>query len=214
MINKKCVVPPCADDSKEELFMKGNSNVSTRQLVTAAVLTAVVVVLQFMGAFIKFGPFSISLVLIPIVVGAALCGVGCGAWLGFVFGAVVLASGDAGLFLGINPLGTVVTVLAKGALCGLAAGIVFRYVKRFNMYAAVVAAAVVCPIVNTCVFLIGCKLFFMSAVRGWAQAAGFGADSAKYMIFSLVGVNFLVEMGINVVLSPAVIRILKIRKRN
>lgn len=194
--------------------MKGNSNVSTRQLVTAAVLTAVVVVLQFMGAFIKFGPFSISLVLIPIVVGAALCGVGCGAWLGFVFGVIVLASGDAGLFLGINPLGTVVTVLAKGALCGLAAGLVFRYAKRFNVYAAVVAAAIVCPIVNTGVFLIGCKLFFMSAVREWAQTAGFGADSAKYMIVSLVGVNFLVEMGVNVVLSPAVTRILKIRERN
>lgn len=194
--------------------MNGNRNVSTRQLVTAAVLTAIVVVLQFMGSFIKFGPFSISLVLIPIVVGAAVCGVGCGAWLGFVFGAIVLASGDAGVFLGINPLGTVVTVLAKGALCGLAAGLVYRVLKHKNIYAAVIAAAIVCPVVNTGVFLIGCKLFFMDAVREWAVAGGFGENAAKYMIVSLVGINFLVETGVNVVLSPAVTRILKIREHN
>lgn len=194
--------------------MNGNRNVSTRQLVTAAVLTAIVVVLQFMGSFIKFGPFSISLVLIPIVVGAAVCGVGCGAWLGFVFGAIVLASGDAGVFLAINPLGTVATVLAKGTLCGLAAGLVYRAMKRTNMYAAVIAAAIVCPVVNTGVFLIGCKLFFMSAVREWAATDGFGEDAARYMIVSLVGVNFLVETAVNVVLSPAVTRILKTRERS
>ena len=61
----------------------------TRTLTGMALLTAVVVILQLLGAFVRFGPFSISLVLIPIVVGAALYGVWAGAWLGFVFGVVV-----------------------------------------------------------------------------------------------------------------------------
>ena len=78
--------------------------------------------LQFVGSAIRFGPFSISLVLIPIVLGAALYGWGMGCWLGLVFGAVVLLSGDAGLFLAADPGGAIVTVLSKGIACGAAAG--------------------------------------------------------------------------------------------
>ena len=50
-------------------------------------------VLQFAGSAIRLGPFSVSLVLIPIVLGAALYGWGMGCWLGLVFGAVVLLWG-------------------------------------------------------------------------------------------------------------------------
>ena len=41
--------------------MKKEGKVSTKTLVLAAILTALVTVLQFMGAFIRFGPFSISM---------------------------------------------------------------------------------------------------------------------------------------------------------
>ena len=66
-----------------------NSNGKTRRLAGLALFTAIVVVLQLLGSFIKVGPFAVSLVLIPIVVGAAVYGVKAGAWLGFVFGVVV-----------------------------------------------------------------------------------------------------------------------------
>ena len=59
---------------------------STRTMVLVAVMTSLVVVLQLLGSFIRFGPFSISLVLVPIVIGAAVCGSAAGAWLGFAFG--------------------------------------------------------------------------------------------------------------------------------
>ena len=51
-----------------------NKKTSIEKLVISGVLTALVVVLQVMGQFIRFGPFAISLVLIPIVIGAAVCG--------------------------------------------------------------------------------------------------------------------------------------------
>ena len=104
----------------------------TRKLTMAAVLTALTVLLQYMGSFVKLGPFSISLVLIPIVIGAATCGVKVGAWLGFVFGGVVLLSGDAAAFLAVDVLGTIITVLAKGTLCGLLAGFAFKAVKKLH----------------------------------------------------------------------------------
>lgn len=96
----------------------------TRTVVGLGLLTAIVVVLQFVGATIKFGTFSISLVLMPIVIGAALYGVFAGAWLGLVFGVVVLLSGDAATFMAINPFGTIVTVLLKGILAGAVSGLV------------------------------------------------------------------------------------------
>ena len=89
-----------------------NNTGKTRKLTGIAIFTAIVIVLQLLGSFIRFGPFSISLVLIPIVVGAAMYGTAAGAWLGFIFGLVVLLSGDAAAFLGVNALGTIITVIA------------------------------------------------------------------------------------------------------
>ena len=188
---------------------KGNS--TPNRLVMCAVLTAIVAVLQFMGAFIKFGPFSISLVLVPIVVGAAICGTGAGAWLGLAFGITVLLSGDAALFMAVNIPGTIATVLLKGMLCGFAAGLVYKSLAGKNIYIAVIAAALVCPIVNTGIFLLGCKIFFMDTIREWAVQAEFGDNAGGYMIISLVELNFIAETVINIVLSPIITRLIKMK---
>ena len=90
--------------------MNNSRSYDTHAITGVGIFMAIVIVLQLLGAFIKFGPFSISLTLIPIVVGAAIYGPGAGAWLGFVFSMVVLLSGDAGPFLAVNAFGTVLTV--------------------------------------------------------------------------------------------------------
>ena len=97
----------------------------TRALVGTGILTAIVAVLQALSVGIKFGPFSVTFVLIPIVVGAALYGYKSGAWLGFVFGAVVLFT-DAAAFMAINVPGTIITCLSKGILAGLCAGLFYK----------------------------------------------------------------------------------------
>jgi uncharacterized membrane protein len=110
-----------------------NVSLSTRNLVMYAILTAVVVLLQFMGSFIRLGPFSVSLVLVPIVIGAAILGAKAGAWLGFVFGLVVLLSGDAAAFLAVNVPGTIITVLVKGTLAGCVTGLVYKALSKFGV---------------------------------------------------------------------------------
>ena len=189
-----------------------NNTGKTRKLTGIAIFTAIVIVLQPLGSFIRFGPFSISLVLIPIVVGAAMYGTAAGAWLGFIFGLVVLLSGDAAAFLGVNALGTIITVIAKGTLAGLCAGLVFRALVKTNTYVAVIVSAVVCPVVNTGVFLLGCLLFFMETINGWAAEAHF-ANAGAYMIVGLVGLNFEFELLVNVILSPVIVRIISIGKK-
>ena len=196
---------------KENLMNQKNTN--TQKIVGLGLFTAIVVVLQLLGSFIKFGTFSVSLVLVPVVIGAALYGAGAGAWLGFVFGVVVLLSGDAAAFLGVNALGTILTVLAKGALAGLASGFVYKAIENKNRTLAVALAAVACPVVNTGVFLLGCLLFFMETISAWADAAGLGANVGQFMIVGLVGANFIFELLFNAVLSPVILRLIRIGKK-
>ena len=189
--------------------MRTNNKAKVMQLTGMGLLTAVVIVLQLLGAFVRFGPFSISLVLIPIVVGAAMYGVGAGAWLGLTFGAAVLLSGDAAAFLAISIPGTIITVLAKGIAAGALSGLVFRLLDRKSTLAATVVAAVVCPVANTGVFLLGCATFFLKAIETWAG----GQNTFVYMIVGLVGLNFLVELLINVVLAPTAVHLIHLGRK-
>lgn len=212
-----------------------NKQISTKTMVLIAIMTALVIVLQLLGSFIRFGMFSISLVLVPIVIGAAVCGAGAGAWLGLAFGIAVLLSGDAAAFLAVNPFGTIVTVLVKGTVAGFLAGLIYKYLSAFCSafnekrqpakkewlnklisallkYLPVVAAAIVCPLVNTGIFLIGCRLFFYETVAEWGAALGF-ANAAEYMFVGLAGLNFVFELITNVILAPVIVRLLSINNK-
>ncbi len=181
---------------------------NVRTIVGMGVLTALVIVLQAIGSVIRFGTFSITLVLVPIIVGAALYGWKAGAWLGFVFGIMVLAT-DAGAFLAISVPGTVITCLLKGILAGAAAGIVYRLLESKTKLGAVIGAGIVCPVVNTGVFLLGCLVFFLDTVKEWGAGVGYESVGA-YFLFGFVGLNFVIELAINLVLATVIVRILNI----
>ena len=190
--------------------MVSTKHYDTRNLVLLAILTAIVIALQLLGAFIRFGTFSISLVLMPIAIGAALLGVLAGAWLGLVFGIVVLVSGDAGIFLAIDPAATVFIVLLKGALAGLAAGFAYKLLEGLNRTLAALAAAIVCPIVNTGIFIAGCYIFFLPTLTEWAGAAN-AVSVTAFIFLGMVGINFLLELGVNIVLSPTIVSLIQYR---
>ncbi len=186
----------------------------TKTLVLGSVMTALVIILQLIGtATTFFGPFSTAVALIPIVIGAAMCGTAIGAWLGFVFGSVVLVSGGAALFLAFDIPGTIITVLLKGTACGLAAGLVYKLLEKINSFLAVLVAAIVCPVVNTSVFLLGCFVFFMDSADAIASQLGLTV-SGMSLFWALAMGNFFLEIATNVVLSPVIVRVLKIEKKN
>ncbi len=186
--------------------------IRVRQLTLAAMLTAIVIVLQLLGSFIRFGPFSISLVLVPIVIGAALLGEWFGAWLGLVFSLMVLLSGDATPFMTISPFGTIVTVIVKGTLAGYISGLVYRLLQAKHPIIAVILAAIVCPVVNTGIFLLGCRLFFWPTITEWGAGLGFESATA-YAFLGLAGGNFLFELLFNVVLAPVIVRLVEYAKK-
>jgi len=199
-----------------------NSLRKTKTLVGMAIFTAIVVVLQLIASFVKFGFFTPSLVLIPIVIGTAIYGIKAGAWLGFVFGVVVLiacitgADGGGYLMWGVNPAVTALICVGKGVACGALAGLTYQLLHHKHQILATVAAAVVCPVVNTGLFCLGAVAVFkpllLEWAAGWAAQNGMEAVSlVTYVFLGLIGINFLVELLINVVLSPVVVRILKAR---
>lgn len=211
---EESALSPNAQNAANESASKTASTkkrLDTVGVVTLGLLTALIVVLQGLAIGIKFGIFSITLTLVPIIVGAALYGWKAGAWLGGVFGIVVLFT-DAGLFLAINPAGTIATVLLKGVLAGAAAGFAYTLAAKANKIVAVIIAAIVSPIVNTGIFLLGCRVFFWETIGEWAAGAGFESAGA-YAIGGMVGLNFLVELGINLVLSSAIVTIINLAKK-
>ena len=180
------------------------NSTKTRRMVGIAILAAIIVVLQSVGSFIRFGSVSVSLVLIPIVVGAALYGPSAGAVLGGVFSIVVLLQPDTAFFYGISFHGTVITVLAKGILAGWLSGLAFRAIASKNVWLAVGLAAVICPVVNTGLFALGSRLFF------WSAYAEMGGGNAMMILMTvMIGFNFIAEFLANLICAPVILRILR-----
>ena len=173
-----------------------NSNGKTRRLAGLALFTAIVVVLQLLGSFIKVGPFAVSLVLIPIVVGAAVYGVKAGAWLGYIM-------------FSARPVMTVIVCLLKGTAAGYVAGLVYRAISKKNALAGVIVAAAAAPVVNTGLFVLAMLLFYQPQLQAWAGDTAV----ATYIVTGLVGVNFLLELGVNLVLSPTITRLIAAGKK-
>ena len=185
----------------------------TQKLALLALLTAIVAVLAYFGGFIKVGATaSISLTLIPVVMGSALLGPYAGAWLGGVSGAVFFMTLDSAFWLGLSIPGTIITVMVKGILSGLCAGFAYKLLEKVNRYLAVLVSAVVCPVVNTGIFILGSFIFFMDTVNGGAAAKGMSIGG--YIIIFFVGLNFVLELLANIILSPAILRLINIRKKS
>ena len=192
-----------------------NAKTNTYKLTGLGILTAIIVVLQVFTTFVHFGPFSITLALIPIVVGAAMYGKGAGAYLGAIFSVVVvimcITGGDPGgaMVWAANPIMCVIMCMLKGTVAGFLAGWMYELIAPKNQLVGVIVAALVPPIANTGIFIIGMLLFFKDTLSAWAG----GTDLLTYIILGLTGVNFLIELGVNLVLSPIVVKIIEAVKK-
>ena len=187
----------------------------TFKIVGLGILTAIIIVLQVVTTYFPTKPFAITLALIPIVIGAALFGKGAGAYLGAVFSAVVVVMCIIGADLGgamifnANPVLCVIMCMLKGTAAGFVAGLVYNLIAKKNQILGAVAAAFCAPIVNTGIFIIGTLLFFRETLQSWAGET----DILFFAVIGLTGVNFLVELGVNIVLAPVIVRIINaIRK--
>lgn len=179
-----------------------------RNLVLMAILAALIVGLQFIGG-ISIGPFSITLTLIPIVVGAILLGPVFGAVLGLVFGLIVsifsITGRDPGgqMVFAASPVIAWALCLLKGAAAGFLPAVVYRAVKQKTL--AAYLASMTAPVANTGIFIVGMLLFFRPLLETWAG----GQSALVYAITGLAGINFLIEFAVAVLFAPAVALVVK-----
>lgn len=109
-----------------------------------------------------------------------------------------------------NPVLCLLVVLGKGVLAGMSAALVYRLFAGRNKYIATLCAAIVCPVVNTGVFILCMMTFFKDVLAAWAD----GGEVISYVLSGLVLCNFVPELIINIVFSPASTRIAQIVNKN
>lgn len=197
------------------------------KMIQFTFLLALVIVLQVVGTFIKIGPLPISLVLIPIVVGSFILGIKEGALLGFAFGVVTAVMGINGTdpfshyLFQQNAVAFIGICLIKATAAGLVAGLIYKalngaFKNRFKTLSTVVAS-VTAPVVNTGIFVLGMLLFYFTDMSpdNAFFAGGFDGMSGpvEVVFLGLAGFNFVGEFLVNLIISPALVRIIDTVKK-
>jgi len=181
---------------------------TSKNVVTLALLTALLVVLNLLGTVFKVVT-NVNLTLIPIVLGALLMGFRGGLILGLISGLMTFIFGVTGVdpFTNIlftnNPVLTFLTCTVKITLAGALGGLVYGWLKSKNKYVAVFVASAIVPIVNTAVFILGALAMYNTI------ASNFSEDVLYFLVITCAGINFLIELGINLLVAPAIHAVIK-----
>ncbi len=192
-----------------------NKTVNVRKMTLLAILAAIIVVLQCFCSVLTIPGLNvaITLTLVPILVGVGVYGTGAGAFLGAVFGIIVFIVDPTAKFLmAENFFLTAVLCIGKGVLAGLFAGLVYSALSKVNEVLGIIIAGIVAPVVNTGIFVLGMTIFFKDTIFSWAQASG-RPSFLSYVILTLCGINFLVELVVNLALSTTISTIIKAARK-
>ena len=199
--------------------MPRTRNPKTRRMVQLAILTALILVLAFTPlGYLRLGPFSVTFMPVPVVIGAILLGPGGGAFLGLIFGLTSFAQ-----CFGIDPMGTtlmtinlfytfVMTVVTR-TLMGFLTAWVFRGMQALlaklpnadkSKPVAFAVASASGPFFNTVLFMSTMYLFFGKEQVVLDAFALTGAVPFFVFVFGLVFANALVELLVTLLIGTAV----------
>lgn len=190
--------------------MNNSTFFSARRITWLAILLALVIALQSFGGTINIGAVQLNFTLIPIVLGAILLGPLAGAILGFACGIVVMIQVIMGLvpFYTLiwteTPLVAALTCVLKTTVAGFVSGLAYKFIYKKNFYVAIFVASALVPIVNTALFILGCLGMWNAITMIAGGSAIFG-----FILVTLVGFNFFIELAINLLVAPALHRVIK-----
>ena len=180
-----------------------NQKNNTRNIVITGLLLALEIIFQILGNYFKIGLVNINLTLVTVVLAGVLCGPMSAAIVGFFNGLMALLAPDTlAIFMPINPYATVVICFAKCTVAGIVASYIYKLISRKNKFMALVTASALVPIINTGLFSLGALVFFRPFLE-----SGVGEvfpNIGAFLIFGVIGVNFLVELASTVILAPTI----------
>lgn len=189
---------------------------STRNVTYLAVLLAFVIVFQIISSFVPLPEgVSLNLTLVPIVLGGILLGAMGGAFLGIAFAVIVIimsVSMPNGLMPVIMSSGGALTVfilstLIRGFAAGFIPALLYKLVAKKNAYVATFVAAAAAPIINTAIFILSTLAIFGILPDEIGMSA---LDFFMYLVITVSGINFLIELAINMILSPAIFTVVRV----
>lgn len=189
---------------------------TTKKMTELALLTAIVLLMAFTPiGYIKTFGLEITLIVIPVVVGAITLGPAGGAILGAVFGitSFVRCFGmdpfGTTLF-SINPFGTFFTCIVTRTLMGFLTGVLYQALRKKALSKASAAiASLAGPLLNTILFMGSLVLFFYKTdyIQGFANTLGVSNPFAFVLAF--VGINGVVEIAVCLILGTAISKALQ-----
>lgn len=183
-----------------------------KKITGLAIFAGLVVCLQLFSNYVTFGPVSITLALIPVVVGSILYGPLAGFILGFVCGIIVfLAPSTISLFWPLGVVKTFFVCVLKTGIAGLVSGYAYKLLNKKNKKLAVILSSISVPIINTGLFAIAALLLFKDLLITLAPV---GQNIVVYLLLTFIGFNFLIEFAVNSILSPVVLRLVNIAGEN
>lgn len=194
---------------------------TTKTLVLLAMFTALTIVMQVLAFVLPpIGGVSFTFSLVPLVLGGVyfgnqnfkFAGIFVGAYLGLLFGVVTcfdaLRGGMTTFLFANQPFLTIVTCLTKGLFAGLVPAAIFKLLHKKNAYLAVILASVAAPIVNTGLFIVF-MFIMLGTVKKFMDANNLGENAVYFLFIVCAGINFIVELIINIVISPAIFTVQK-----
>ena len=189
-----------------------------QRMVFIAVLAAIIVFLMLTNlGYIPTGfGFTITILMIPVAIGAILLGPAAGAALGAVFGLTSLATCFLGMdpfgvaLLAISPWKTALVCIVPRVLVGFLCGWIFRALRRVDKTIIISygVASVSAALLNTALFLTGIWLAFGSD-PAVTQYTG-GSSNLFIVIGVLGGINAIVEAVACLVLGTAIAKTLDV----
>ena len=196
--------------------MKNKELFSAKNVTALAVLLALVIVLQAFGGSLNFGAVSLNFSLIPIVLGALTLGAWGGSVLGLANGIVVwiqVMTGAVPLYTIMwtnSPVITTLICLTKTTAAGFVAGWLFALLKEKNKRAAIFLCSGLVPIINTGLFIVGCFAMWNTMEIAANSLIGAGTGVVWFIFIGLVGVNFIAEFAVNLLVAPALHTVYKV----
>lgn len=187
-------------------------NKKISKITGIGIFMCLVVVLQLLSNYVTFGPVSITLALIPIVVGSIIYGPYAGFLLGVFCGITVFfAPSTMALFWPYGIVKTFILCILKTGIAGLCSGYIFKLISNKNKKLAAVLSSISVPIINTGLFAIAAYILYIDLLNTLCPE---GQTTLIYLLVGFIGFNFIIEFFVNSILSPIVYRVINIFKEN
>lgn len=190
------------------------------KMVLIAMFIALMMVMNFtpIGYITVTGAFSITLMTVPVALGAACTGKLGGTILGFVFGLTsflqafgigFMIDPSASPLFNENPVAYTITCFIPRIITGFVAGLIFSLFEKrgkTNILAFGISSAIV-PMLNTALFMSSYVLFYSDTSFGGAVMT---------VLLTILTLNFLVELLVTTIAGTTISKVVysQVKKLN